>query len=198
MPLIKWQPPHVLQQSTAPPPAQPLPAQPATPIVTKRARPQREKQRYSDNPRETQRMPLQDSTTLTPGGHRKHTLQRTTPGGTKRISEYVSPRKGDPPVLDKDGNVEWLLDYDSEVEQERFGRRSQALSEVAGQLTEAQRTAQARAKRKAGVPSAPQAKRGDRKEEGTAGFSLFSRAGEQYRLEKAAQGYLLPREWISM
>ena len=48
----------------------------------------------SANPRETCKAPLHDSVELTPGGHRKHTLTRTSPGGTTRSTQYVSPRKG--------------------------------------------------------------------------------------------------------
>ena len=35
--------------------------------------------------------PLHDHVELTPGGHRKHSLQRTSPGGTTRTAHYVSP-----------------------------------------------------------------------------------------------------------
>ena len=93
---------------------------------------------------------------LSPGGHRKHTLTRTSPGGTTRTARYTSPRKGD--VVDKYG----VLEDEMAVESEQYFRRCDALQEVPCQKSDAQRAAGARAKRKAGVPALP-AKRGDRK-----------------------------------
>ena len=49
------------------------------------------------------------------------------------------------------------------MEHEQYFRRCDALNEVPGSQSDAQRSAVARAKRKAGVPAAPQAKRCDRK-----------------------------------
>ena len=61
-----------------------------------------------------------------------------------------------------------ILEDDSEVEHEQYYRRCDALNEVPGSQSDAQRSAVARAKRKAGVPAAPQAKRSDRKPWGVA------------------------------
>ena len=88
MPLVKWQPTEVFQSAGSPALA---PAR-TEPIVTKRARP-REDSWPPITEREVQQAPLHESTLLTPGGHRKHVLERTSPGGTKRRSEYISPRK---------------------------------------------------------------------------------------------------------
>ena len=38
--------------------------------------------------------PLEESVQLTPG-RRKHTLRRTSPGGTTRCSQYISPNKAE-------------------------------------------------------------------------------------------------------
>ena len=137
--------------------------------------------------RNGQQAPLQDNVTLTPGGHRIHSLQRTTPGGTTRRAQYISPLKGD-------GTVTWTRDDgEDDVEQERFGRRTHALDEVDGQLTAAQRSERARAKRKAGVPAASQAKRSDRKPRDSDAIT------EEERAWYAAQGSQGHRhEWISM
>ena len=97
---------------------------------------------------------------LSPGGHRTHTLTRTSPGGTTRTAKYTSPRKGDVGETFYEGEV---LDGEREIEEEQYFRRCDALNEVPGQKSEAQRAALARSKRKAGVPAAPLAKRGDRK-----------------------------------
>jgi hypothetical protein len=106
--------------------------------------------------RETCKVPLHDSVELTPGG-RKHTLTRTSPGGTTRSTQYVSPRKGDVSfVPDMCGDI---LSTAFDVEFEQWDRRCKAMNMVPGRQTAAQRSACARAKRKAGVPAAPRAKR---------------------------------------
>ena len=92
-------------------------------------------------------------------------IDRTSPGGTTRTAQYRSPFKGDPSTFD-DGA--WILADDGQVECEQASLRYDALKEVAGQKSEAQRSALARAKRKAGVPAVPQAKRSDRKPWGAA------------------------------
>ena len=108
--------------------------------------------------------PVLESVQLTPrGGRRKHTLQRTSPGGTTRTAEYISPNKAEV-VEDKGWEEGWDSDEEEELrieyEYERWRRRCFAMEEVACQQTTAQRSAAARAKRKAGVPPAPpQAKR---------------------------------------
>ena len=108
--------------------------------------------------------PLHDHVELTPGGHRKHSLQRTSPGGTTRKAHYISPLKGDACKDDDVGRTEsGILENDRDVELEQYFRRCDALHEVPGSQSDAQRSAVARAKRKAGVPAAPQAKRSDRK-----------------------------------
>ena len=93
--------------------------------------------------RETCRVPLQDHVTLTPGGHRKHVLQRTSPGGTKRSALYISPCKGD---IGACGEV---LQSDQDIEYEQYSRRCDAmnvLNEVPGQQSNAQRSAAKRAR----------------------------------------------------
>ena len=114
--------------------------------------------RNATDRRDTCKAPLHDSVELTPGGHRKHTLTRTSPGGTTRSTQYASPRKGDEGVWGGDFFGEILRSAD-EVECEQYVRRVEALNEVPGRQTAAQRSACARAKRKAGVPAAPRAKR---------------------------------------
>ena len=77
--------------------------------------------------REWCKAPLQDHVNLTPGGHRRHTLQRTSPGGTTRTAQYVSPRKGDTSV---DGG--FILEREIDIEDEQYFRRCDALNEVPG------------------------------------------------------------------
>jgi hypothetical protein len=124
----------------------------ASALLKPRAKPRAKPRGLSANPRETCKAPLHDFVELTPGGHRKHTLTRTSPGGTTRSTQYVSPRKGD--VVWSSGALQA-----DEVECEQWGRRCYALEQVPAQMTGAQRSACARAKRKAGVPAAPRAKR---------------------------------------
>ena len=126
----------------------------ASALLKPRAKPRAKPRGLSANPRETCKAPLHDFVELTPGGHRKHTLTRTSPGGTTRSTQYVSPRKGD--VVYNGDFTLWSAD---EVEFEQYGRRCYALEQVPAQMTAAQRSACARAKRKAGVPAAPRAKR---------------------------------------
>jgi len=90
-----------------------------------------------------------ESVELTPGGRRKHTLQRTSPGGTTRTSTYISPTKAE---VEADPDA-----YDLGLE--RYCRRGVAVEEVACQQSDAQRSAVARKKRKAKVLPAQQVKR---------------------------------------
>ena len=94
---------------------------------------------------DTRAAPVLESVTLSPGGHRKHVLTRTSPGGTTRSSEYTSPLKGDPYMGDPSNGV---LD-DDDAEQERYGERLHALEALPCDQSDAQRSALARAKRKA-------------------------------------------------
>ena len=73
------------------------------------------------------------------------------------------PLKGDYSTAGAALNSSGILEDDSEVDHEQYSRRCDALNEVPGSQSDAQRSAVARAKRKAGVPAAPQAKRSDRK-----------------------------------
>ena len=102
--------------------------------------------------------PLRESVELTPGGRRKHTFTRTSPGGTTRTATYTSPTKAE--IVGPDD------EYDSddsccrgEHENERWVRRTRALEQVPGQQSDAQRGAKARSKRAAGLLPAPQMKR---------------------------------------
>ena len=100
--------------------------------------------------------PLHESVELTPGGRRKHTLTRASPGGTTRTATYTSPTKADLgiEVWDSDDS-----DCRNEYAMERWCARERALRVVPGQLSDAQRCSKARAKRAAGVPAAPRAKK---------------------------------------
>ena len=87
---------------------------------------------------------------------RKHVLTRTSPGGTTRSSEYVSPLKEElPPLMYNNGDV--LVDSEERVDWERCDRRYDALRMLPCDQTDAQRSASARAKRKA--PPQREAKR---------------------------------------
>ena len=66
---------------------------------------------------------LQDNVVLTPQGSRVHIMERTTPGGTRLTAEYTSPN----------------------------GARGEAWAKL--RLSERSMTAQARKRRKAGVPA---------------------------------------------
>jgi hypothetical protein len=181
---VKWKPLQLI--STAPTTAQPPPAPvTVTPIATTaRAKPRMR----TACPRETPAgaaPPLRDDVMLTPGGHRKHTLTRTSPGGTTRTTQYTSPRKGDVCI---DNSTE-VLESEEDLELEQYFRRCDALNAVPCQQSAAQRSALARAKRKAGVPAAPQAKRGDRKPWG------FRTGHFEQRL---APEYVPPPSWASM
>ena len=98
--------------------------------------------------------PLRESVQLTPGGRRKHTLRRTSPGGTTRCSEYISPSKAEL-------EAEWdsPTDYidDQYVRDEAHDRRYRALHEVPCQQTVAQRSKKARTKRNGDALAAPRA-----------------------------------------
>ena len=132
----------------------------ASALLKPRAKPRAKPRGLSANPRETCKAPLHDSVELTPGGHRKHTLTRTSPGGTTRSTQYVSPRKGDKSttgtIYESEAELLWSA---GDVECEQYVRRVDAINEVPGWQTAAQSSACARAKRKAGVPAAPRAKR---------------------------------------
>ena len=165
MPPVKWKMPQLFELGVSTPGMAPTTAAtsraitPTTTVSWAKPRPS------NPCPRETYKAaPLQDHVELTPGGHRRHTLLRTSPGGTTRKAQYISPRKGDASVDDD----ETILESQADVDQEQYCRRCDALIEVPGQQSEAQRSALARAKRKAGVPAAPQAKRSDRKPWGAA------------------------------
>ena len=73
-----------------------------------------------------------------------------------RSTQYISPKKGDSAYTEA---CDGILQSDVQVEMEQYFRRINALEEVPGWMTAAQRSARARAKRKAGVPAAPRAKR---------------------------------------
>jgi hypothetical protein len=152
---IKWKPLQLIE-STAPTP--PVPPVTFTLIATTTLAKPRE---TTYSPRETSAAaPLRDDVMLTPGGHRKHTLTRTSPGGTTRTAQYISPRKGDSAWIH---GSEWTMEDEDDLEMEQYGRRLEAIYAVPCQQSAAQRSALARSKRKAGVPAAPQAKRGERK-----------------------------------
>ena len=150
---IKWKPLQLIE-STAPTP--PVPPVTFTLIATTTLAKPRE---TTYSPRETSAAaPLRDDVMLTPGGHRKHTLTRTSPGGTTRTAQYISPRKGDCFPCSTE-----IMEDEDEVEMEQYSLRWEAIYAVPCQQSAAQRSALARSKRKAGVPAAPQAKRGERK-----------------------------------
>ena len=95
--------------------------------------------------------PLSESVQLTSDGRRRHTLQRTSPGGTMRASAYTSPNRAD--VLMDIGDNHWSdEDIDDELEMEQWRRRGVAVEEVACQQSNAQRSAASR-KRKAAASS---------------------------------------------
>ena len=77
--------------------------------------------------------PLNESVELTPGGRRKHTLTRASPGGTTRTATYTSPTKAESLI----GNEVWDSD-DSEHRYEyamgRWIARERALRGVPGHL----------------------------------------------------------------
>ena len=93
---------------------------------------------------------------LTPGGRQRHTLQRTSPGGTTRTAQYTSPSKAEVTAVAGDSDNELVHD---ELEMESWRRRGVAVEEVACQQSGAQRSAVVRAKRKAGVLAGPRVKR---------------------------------------
>ena len=78
---------------------------------------------------------LLEGVELSPGGRRKHVLQRTSPGGTTRSSQYTSPNRAE--VYDSDDPDD---EYDM-MGMEQWRRRCLALEYVPGQKTEAQRRA---------------------------------------------------------
>jgi hypothetical protein len=95
--------------------------------------------------------PLVESVELTPGGRRKHVLQRSSPGGSVRSSQYISPSRAE--IMDHVGSDE--DDLREQTEMERWRRRGVAVEEVACQQNDAQRSAASRAKRKAEEPLTP-------------------------------------------
>ena len=102
--------------------------------------------------------PLEESVQLTPGGRRKHTLRRTSPGGTTRCSQYISPNKAE---IHNPGDT--LSDDERGMQSLGEARRIDALHQVPCQQSDAQRSKKARMKRKAAAPAgaapASQAKR---------------------------------------
>ena len=100
--------------------------------------------------------PLLESVELTPRGRRRHKLQRTSPGGTRRTAHYTSPSKAEVAPFAADSDDENVQD---ELEMESWRRRGVAVEEVACQQSDAQRSAEVRAKRKAGKLPTPLVKR---------------------------------------
>ena len=88
---------------------------------------------------------LLESVELTPGGRKKHTLQRTSPGGTTRASQYTSPSRAEvaAEICLHEGCVpeDLDMDLDWELDMEQWRRRCLALEYVPVQKTEAQRRA---------------------------------------------------------
>ena len=152
MPPVKWKAFQLIAGIAQPaPPAPPV----VTPIATtKRAKPRT----ITACTRESHAAPLRDDVVQTPKGHRKHTLVRTSPGGTTRTAHYVSPLKGDATI----DNPTIIVESEQELECEQCIRRSDALNKVPCQKSDAQRSSLARQRRKAGVPAAPRAEHGDR------------------------------------
>ena len=92
---------------------------------------------------------LLESVELTPGGRKKHTLQRTSPGGTTRASQYISPSRAE--VEQEQRRHEMIHSDDDfdvfDVEMEQWRRRNVAMEFVPGQQTEFQQELVRSAKR---------------------------------------------------
>mmetsp|Transcript_57107 Transcript_57107/g.113434 ORF Transcript_57107/g.113434 Transcript_57107/m.113434 type:complete len:204 (-) Transcript_57107:152-763(-) len=169
MPTVKWKVPQLLQGSSHGLQAAPA-ARPAT--VAEAAQPKVVASMLADGVMKSQRFkaaeprrgmggarasaqaPLLESVELTPGGRRRHTLQRMSPGGTTRTAQYTSPSKAEVTSVAGDSDNELVQD---ELEMESWRRRGVAVEEVACQQTGAQRSAASRAKRKAEEPLTPSA-----------------------------------------
>ena len=91
--------------------------------------------------------PLLENVELTPGGRRKHTLQRRSPHGTTRTSQYISPSRAE--IMEETGFSDEEGNGD-ERGMEQFRRRGVAVEETACQQSGKERSARAREKRKAG------------------------------------------------
>ena len=90
------------------------------------------------------------SVELTPGGRKKHTLQRTSPGGTTRASQYTSPSRAEVIAelcLHEECAPEDLYDPDWDLDMEQWRRRNVAMEFVPGQQTELQQELVRSAKR---------------------------------------------------
>ena len=117
---IKWKPLELIESTAATPPVPPVTV---TPIATTTLAKPRTR---SLDPRETSAAPpLRDDVVLTPGGHRKHTLTRTSPGGTTRIAQYISPRKGDCFLCSTK-----IMETEEDLEAEQYILRCDALNEL--------------------------------------------------------------------
>ena len=93
---------------------------------------------------------LLESVELTPGGRKKHTLQRTSPGGTTRASQYTSPSRAEVIAelcLHEECAPEDLYDPDWDLDMEQWRRRNVAMEFVPGQQTEFQQELVRSAKR---------------------------------------------------
>ena len=83
---------------------------------------------------------LSESVELTPGGRKKHKLQRTSPGGTTRTSQYTSPSRAEVAAeMEQRTGFFCNMDVESEQQDEQMRRRCVAIEYVPGQQTEAQR-----------------------------------------------------------
>ena len=95
---------------------------------------------------------LLESVELTPGGRKKHTLQRTSPGGTTRASQYISPSRAEVIAELRRGGEnpedweDWMTIEDV-LDMEQWRRRNVAMEFVPGQQTEFQQELVRSAKR---------------------------------------------------
>ena len=94
---------------------------------------------------------LLESVELTPGGRKKHTLQRTSPGGTTRASQYTSPSRAEVDAELRRGGEDpedWVsLTIEDVLDMEQWRRRNIAMEFVPGQQTEFQHALVRSAKR---------------------------------------------------
>ena len=150
MPPVKWSVPKVFEVVTH----KPMALHSAMPIATTaRAKPRASHiiSRSAFPQTHAALAPLRESVQLTPGGRRKHTLRRTSPGGTTRCSEYISPSK-------TELEAEWDSPRDDQyVRNIMHDRRYRALREVPCQQSVAQRSKKARTKRNGDALAAPRA-----------------------------------------
>ena len=153
MPPVKWSVPKVFEVVTH----KPMALHSAMPIATTaRAKPRASSMWARSALPQTRAAlaPLRESVQLTPGGRRKHTLRRTSPGGTTRCSEYISPSKTE---LEAEWDAPSGTYDDEEVRITAQCRRYRALHEVPCQQTVAQRSKKARTKRNGDALAAPRA-----------------------------------------